>query len=308
MNEPTQEETILRMPETPELAECRPELLLPSQSDLAGARFQSFLDGLTGRLPGCLGISGEVHYAGSQQGPLSMIPEEPGSCRVLLDLSPAPGQAQLLISRSLVSATLEAVLGAPEDLESESHEFLTDLDLKLLDGFISAVCDELQMAWRPMTNASFRRLDVMSRQSDKPELPEQSVLVLSGEVVIRGGGGPLHLVVPSLFVRLASETGASGPEPGSGSAVGDSNLLLEALGSVSVQVDVVIHGSDIRIRDLLALKEGAVLMLPRQAGTPLEGQVNRLVKMRGSLISNGGLAGFEFLEKSGGERDVPSLV
>jgi len=295
-------ESAVRMTAAPDLLECRPELLSPDQSELASGAFRKFLTGLAARLPGYLGVAVEIGYAGSRQGPPSaLIPEEPEAYAVLLELSPAPGQAILLVSRSLASAALESLLGAPEDLESECHEFLTDLDLKLLDGFVSVVSGELERAWQPMTEASFRALNAVAvGRSGKLNVAEQSVVVLSAEVVIRGASGSLHLVIPSLFVRLASEATAADAESGSGPARDESNMLLKALGSVSVRVDAVLHGSEIRIRDLLALKEGTLLMLPRQVGTPLEGQVNGVVKMRGSLISDGRFAGFELIESPGG--------
>src|SRR5262245_52392826 len=110
------------IPRLAEFAECQPELLLPDQSDLARAAFEIFLKGLGERLPGCLGVPGEIRYAGARQGVASsVIPEEPGSCGVLLELSPTPGQALLFISRTLASAAIESLLGAPEDLESEGH-------------------------------------------------------------------------------------------------------------------------------------------------------------------------------------------
>src|SRR5262249_1372660 len=126
----------------------------------------------------------------------------------------------------------------------------------------------------------------------------------SAEVVLRDRPGSLHLVIPSLFVRLASETVVANAE--SGTATGGSSSLLEAICSASVRVDAVLHGSGIKIQDLLAFRHGSVLLLPPPAGAALEGQVNGLVKLRGCLISDGRSTAFELIETPGAGAEIVS--
>jgi flagellar motor switch protein FliM len=74
-------------------------------------------------------------------------------------------------------------------------------------------------------------------------------------------------------------------------AAANRQSLREALDAASLEVEAVLPAGGIRIRDLLRLKPGSILALPRKAGTPVEGHVNGVATLQGELVGTGGSAG-----------------
>jgi flagellar motor switch protein FliM len=274
-------------------AECRPELLLGDQLELARQTFVKSLDGLAALIPGYLFTAAEIQFTDTNQRILSeaLSEGENEGCVVVLGLDPFPGCAYLVLGRSFVCSALEILLGTPAEAPRFPRESLTAIDLHILQGLFEAVAGELRKTWQPMCGSSFRYLSAdLTGQSASVELDEQSAVVLTAEITMRGCAGTLRMIIPSLLIRLASQPAReyTAPDPETSRAA-----LLSALGSAAFEVEAVLRGGDIRIRDLLELKPGLILELPQKAPAPVECLVNGVVKFRGELVNRGKSVGFE---------------
>ena len=272
---------------------CRPELLLPGQVDLARRAFEKFLGGLVMLFPGYLYLPAEIRFAGAAQQPLTPALSEAGSgpCTVFLELSSFQDSAYLALGHNFVCTALELLLGAPAEVAATPRESLTDLDFHVLQGLVERVVDELRGAWQPACGASLRLVSTDSAERFAGAEPDgRSVLVLTAEITLGGSADSIRFIVPSVLVRLAS---GQVRESATMAAAANRQALLDAVGAASLEVEAVLTAGDIRIRDLLRLKPGSILALPRKADTPIEGHVNGVAKLQGELIDTGKSLGFQ---------------
>jgi flagellar motor switch protein FliM len=272
-------------------AACRPELLPGGQLDFARRAFQTFLDRLSEALSSYLCAPVEIRFSGADQMPLSKAlgEDENQACLVRMDLSPFRGVAHLALGREFAGAALETLLGAPSDAAAIPRDSLTEVDLHLLGDLIALLTAELQQAWRPVCGCSFEQLSVHTWQTrPASDSGGASALVLTAEIVLNGSASALRLMVPSLLVRLAFE-----PSPEAAPESAGPGALLQAVSAASLDVEAVLGGARIRMRDLLDLRPGHTLELPHKTSAPIACQVNGLVKFRGELVGGGQSVGFQ---------------
>ena len=101
----------------------------------------------------------------------------------------------------------------------------------------------------------------------------------------------------------ASQT--TGAETGGPSKVTAENLRV--LENVEVQMTVEVGNTEIKIRDLLRLNEGAVIELDRLAGDPLDILVNGTMIAKGEIVMVGERFGVRFTEIVDPEKRVENL-
>jgi flagellar motor switch protein FliM len=274
-------------------APCRPESLPGAQIDFARRAFQGFLDRLSESLAGYLCAPIEIRISGVDQLPLAeaLDGEEDQACLVRMDLRPFRGVAHLTLGRAFAGAVLETLLGAPSDAAAIPRDSLTEVDLHLLSDLIALLTGDLQQSWQPLSGCAFELLSVHTGQTRPAAEPGgASALVLTAEIVLNGSPSGLRLVVPSLLIRLASA-----PRLEATPEAAESCALLDAMSAASLDVEAVLGGARIRMRDLLDLRPGHTLELPHKTGAPIAGRVNGVVKFRGELVGGGESVGFQIL-------------
>jgi len=275
------------------VAECQPELLSPGQIELARRAFEKFRSGLSALLTGYFSVPAEIRLAGADQQPLAraLSQSQSGACTVFLELHSFHNCAYLALGHNFVCAALDMLLGAPAEVTAAPRESLTEVDLHVIQGLVELVAGELREAWQSIGGTSFRLVSAgLAGQFAGAEADDRSVLVLTAEVAMRDSTDSIQLIVPSLLVRLAAEQ-----VPDSATAAGAANrrALLDTLDAASLEVEALLPAGDIRIRDLLRLKPGLILELPRKADTPIEGHINGVAKLQGELVNTGKSVGFQ---------------
>lgn len=71
---------------------------------------------------------------------------------------------------------------------------------------------------------------------------------------------------------------------------------LAALGGVPVRISVEVGSVSMRLADLLALEEGSVVELDRQAGDPLDVLANGTLLARGEIVAVDGRYGIRIVD------------
>ena len=109
-----------------------------------------------------------------------------------------------------------------------------------------------------------------------------------------------------------SQTADSGPASettgtGTGGASKVTAENLRVLENVEVQMTVEVGNTEIKIRDLLRLNEGAVIELDRLAGDPLDILVNGTMIAKGEIVMVGERFGVRFTEIVDPEKRVENL-
>ena len=257
--------------------QCHPELLLPDQMALAVRAFEQFLERAVAPMLEFFCTPAELRFSGSSQGSDGQAEE---GVRLSLNLSPLPGNAHLVFSPQFAGMALALLMGASPEQEAEPRTVFTGVEMALLRPLLESLASELKQAWKPFCPAAFLPLA-------EPVPADSGMLALAAEVTVRGVAGTMELWIPSLLIRLA--TGQTGE-----TATPDQRtLIIEALEAARFDVEAVISGASIRIRDLLDLRAGRTLELPYSAGSPVDCRVNGIVKFRGDLVLNGNGLGFE---------------
>jgi flagellar motor switch protein FliM len=272
---------------------CRPDLLLPGQVELARRAFEKFLGGLALLFPAYLYLPAEIRFAGADQRPLTEALSQTGDgpCTVFLELNSFQNSAYLALGHNFVCTALELLLGAPAEVAGTPHESLTEVDLRIIEGLLERVVDELRDAWQSTCGSSLRLVSTGLAQPSSDAQPDpRSVLVLTAEITLRESSATISLIVPSVLVRLAS---GKVRESVSVAAAANRQALLDALEAASLEVVAVLPAGGIQIRDLLRLKPGSVLALPCKADTPIQGHVNGVAKFQGELVHTGKSVGFQ---------------
>ena len=109
-----------------------------------------------------------------------------------------------------------------------------------------------------------------------------------------------------------NQTDESAPESQTtGAGIGGSSKVtaenLRVLENVEVQMTVEVGNTEIKIRDLLRLNEGAVIELDRLAGDPLDILVNGTMIAKGEIVMVGERFGVRFTEIVDPEKRVENL-
>ena len=100
------------------------------------------------------------------------------------------------------------------------------------------------------------------------------------------------------------------PNATKGAATAPSKVTAEklrVLEDVEVQMTVEVGNTEIKIRDLLRLNEGAVIELDRLAGDPLDILVNGTMIAKGEIVMVGERFGVRFTEIVDPEKRVENL-
>ena len=102
----------------------------------------------------------------------------------------------------------------------------------------------------------------------------------------------------------ADQQSAAAPVAGNSKASAENLRVLE---NIEVQMTVEVGNTEIKIRDLLRLNEGAVIELDRLAGDPLDILVNGTMIAKGEIVMVGERFGVRFTEIVDPEKRVESL-
>ena len=107
-----------------------------------------------------------------------------------------------------------------------------------------------------------------------------------------------------------TDESAAAPNAADGTANAPSKVTAEnlrVLENVEVQMTVEVGNTEIKIRDLLRLNEGAVIELDRLAGDPLDNLVNGTMIAKGEIVMVGERFGVRFTEIVDPEKRVENL-
>ncbi|MDA8611031.1 flagellar motor switch protein FliN [Alphaproteobacteria bacterium] len=100
------------------------------------------------------------------------------------------------------------------------------------------------------------------------------------------------------------------PDAATGASTAPSKVTAEnlrVLENVEVQMTVEVGNTEIKVRDLLRLNEGAVIELDRLAGDPLDILVNGTMIAKGEIVMVGERFGVRFTEIVDPEKRVENL-
>ena len=200
-------------------------------------------------------------------------------------LEPLRGQALLVIDAPLVFAFVERFLGGGERklIKVEGREFTT-IEQRLIRRVVDHIFQELERAWKGIQpiKCKYVRGEV-NPQFARVLQPEEIVVVCNFEVDIEGitgkiafcySFGTLQPIKSKLYTPYQVEE-TTDPYW--------QKQLEEIVFSAEVELRAYLGHADIKVRDLLSLEPGDVLILEEKADEPLTVTIENIPKIRGEL-------------------------
>ncbi len=200
-------------------------------------------------------------------------------------LEPLRGQSLLVIDAPLVFAFVERFLGGGERklIKVEGREFTT-IEQRLIRRVVDHIFQELERAWKGIqpVKAKYVRGEV-NPQFARVLQPEEIVVVCNFEVDIEGisgkiafcySFGTLQPIKSKLYAPYQVEE-TTDPYW--------QKQLEEIVFSAEVELKVYLGHATLKIRDLLSLEPGDVLVLEEKMDEPLTVTIEDIPKIKGEL-------------------------
>jgi flagellar motor switch protein FliM len=257
------------------------------------AAFTAFLAGAQASLAAYLHRACTISAAETRQVTYSELAGEFPSPITLVSLALRPyhGRALLALGPAVIFPLLEALLGSPGSAAPEVERELTEIERNLLESVLRILVHELREAWRPAGGPSFEVEGIQTgARSAEAFAPKEPVLALAGDLALGEQPGRLHLVLPSIAVRIMGQR----PEPqrlASSESSPARERLGRLLGPARVWVEARLEGSHLKLQDAAGLQPGQVLDLGQPVGQPLECLINGKRKHQAQPVSIEGKIG-----------------
>lgn len=203
-----------------------------------------------------------------------------------LSMHPLPGVAALELSPAVAFPVIDRLLGGVgEDLEQTRA--VTEIEQRILEGFVKVVTDDLRTTWKPLAELD---LQILGRET-RPQMlqivaPNEAVLTIAFQVQIAETRGLMTLCLPAItlepIIQILNQSVYSRsrdvpPE--------QTRALLDVLALVKLPVAAELRGTKALIDDLMNLSPGDVLRLDHRVDQPLEISVSGVVKFYGDLVA-----------------------
>jgi flagellar motor switch protein FliM len=184
----------------------------------------------------------------------------------LVNLRPLHGMALVIVDPQLISWIVESRFGGDGRFRAAStnREF-SSFEQRSTKRVVHAVIEKYALAWRPI--ASFDPQIV--RQETNPQFacianPGESIIVSPFDVRIGQGGGKLFICLPYVMLEpLHDELMAGVVQEAFGNDLHWQEALTTGVARATLMVKVQLAEIEVTVRDLLALRPGAVLGLHR---------------------------------------------
>jgi flagellar motor switch protein FliM len=273
------------LPGAASYAVCTPGVLPADQIAFVETIHRKFLQSFARRLGETLETPINTDLVGIEQMQFSdfLSSCDANACQVSLNAAAGTSRAILELSPGFLHRVLAMLIGAPEN-SVRPERGITGIERHILSDCIDALILDLRETWAAhRVNLGAASIAEDEEQAQLP-VPEGGAVVVTSVLQLGGSQESMRLAVPALMVRLAAVGmhKAKVPLP-----TASRPLLVEALRAAGVEVEAILGGPSLRMRDLLALSPGQVLMLGPPANCSVECVINGVSKFRGELVSNG---------------------
>jgi len=206
-----------------------------------------------------------------------------------LTMHPLQGVSVLELNPSLAFPVIDRLLGGQGTPLAEARG-VTEIEQKILEGFLKVVIDDLREAWKPMMELE---MQIVGRET-RPQLlqivaPNEVVLSIVFHVQVGDARGMMSLCIPALILEpIIQKFNQSFYSRNREAAPEQTRALLDSLSAVSFPVAAELHGTTAAMEDLLSLAPGDVLKLDHPVDRPVEISVGGLVKFYADLAAHNG--------------------
>jgi flagellar motor switch protein FliM len=213
---------------------------------------------------------------------------------IALDLFPVSGCAFLSLSSPLLFGVLDVLLATPGGQREYPERTVTAIELHVLRELFDLIAGNLAETWKQFYPARLLQIPASDQELEQliAAAGTDTAVTVSASVELNGVAAGFRFILPTCLARMAElglkKSAAShiDPEP-------VDTAIFEWLGDAKLDIEVVLQGAGIRIRDLLDLTPGRILAVGSAKDSSFDCLVNGTLQFRGNLMSDGGRCGLQ---------------
>ena len=220
---------------------------------------------------------------------------ETGGCMIALDLAPLRGYVLLDFPPALLLRVLDILLASPPDAAAGSRGSVTEIELHILREFFDIFIKSLRGAWETVYPIELKLLSTgieETRQTVSAGAATKSAPHAAPSVSIGDVQASFEIAVPGFLARLAEAHSRDQASQRRRLRPRRKIFLPRSLGP-PVQVEAVLQGASVRMGDLVAMRQGQILMLGTPPGSPFDCLVNGKAQFKGEMVATGNRQGFQ---------------
>jgi flagellar motor switch protein FliM len=214
----------------------------------------------------------------------------------VVDVQELDGSVAIEIDPAITFAFVDRLLGGPGAPLRESRS-LTAIEHGLIERILRRSCQELDLAWAPVTRMQFRLQSIEA----SPELarvvaPSEMVALVTLGLEMNGLEGAMHLCLPYVVMEPALQQMARGtryPRRAGGAPERSRAALEGALRASLVAVDVDLGVAELTLREILEIAPGEIVPVTPLAGEGAVALVEGVPRLRGVAGRSRGRLAFE---------------
>ncbi|HKX33099.1 MAG TPA: flagellar motor switch protein FliM [Blastocatellia bacterium] len=204
-----------------------------------------------------------------------------------LAMHPLQGVAVLELNPSVAFPIIDRMLGGAGQPLSNQRP-VTEIEQKILEGFLKIVSDDLREAWKPLIELD---LQIVGRET-RPQLlqivaPNEVVISIVFHVRISDIQGMMSLCIPAIILEpIIQRFNQSSYSRSREVAPRQTRALLDTLSKVVFPICAELRGTTVTMDDLFRLAPGDVLQLDHRTDQPVAVSIGGMVKFQGDLVAN----------------------
>lgn len=202
-------------------------------------------------------------------------------------VEPAGGKFAVDLSPAIAFPIIDRMLGGPGNMTETENKTATDLEMRILEGFVGTVIDEYGAAWEPLMKTKA----AINGRETRPQMlqivaPNEIVVVASYQIQIGEARGTMSFCLPFVMLEPAidkfnqlSYSTSSAPDPAA------TLSLLKVLSTVRLPVTAELSKTAAAISDLATLTVGDVIRTNHRVDKAINVKVGGLAKFAGTVAS-----------------------
>jgi flagellar motor switch protein FliM len=220
------------------------------------------------------------------------------SCLATVLVRPDDRNLLVELDYSILYQLIGIALGAKTGSFTSPDRKPTDIELQVVNILFRLILSETYRGWLPLIKTQLETVTIeVGTGPSRAFQSTDSVLVIRFDLTVGEHTGSLSLIVPPRLFQNAvqRQEPVRRDKSDSGSAETTMQLMLPA----KVNVDVWLDGSQMRLRDLLQLREGQIVKLDHPVERRAVCTLNGKQSFNGQIVSTGARRAFMVEEASG---------
>lgn len=204
----------------------------------------------------------------------------------IFSMDPLPGSGIVQVDLNLVFSIIDRLLGGPGWFPNRLRD-LTDIERTLMQRFMARMLNSYRESWNYLLTLSLKIEALDSNPQFIPRIIplDQIVAYVSMELKIGDMAGVMNFCLPYLVLQSITQQLTDfqwSPSLIAGRGITDEDVaqLTRNIERADVEVEVELAKTVVSLRDLVALREGDVVVFDKLTTEPLSARVNAKDKFR----------------------------